>query len=155
MRTRVGRRAGWEIEYRLRRADGAYHWLLERAVPIGAGQSAAGYVGSCTDINARYRESRAAERCSPRSAPSLDRASGVDEQLATLARLTGQHAGWPTPATSVGSATTGGCDRAAVAGLDRDTEAVIATMPDADRHGAARRSGPGRVTVLRAAPARA
>lgn len=26
---------GWEVEFRLRRADGVYRWLLERAVPIG------------------------------------------------------------------------------------------------------------------------
>ena len=49
-------RVGWEVEFRLGRADGAFHWLLERAVPIGAGESFAGYVGSCTDINARFRE---------------------------------------------------------------------------------------------------
>ena len=45
---------GWEVEFRLRRADGVYRWMLERAVPIGPGQ---GWVGACTDINARYRES--------------------------------------------------------------------------------------------------
>src|SRR3712207_5616543 len=49
-------RKPWEIEYRLCRADGNYHWLLEHAVPVGAGSGFAGYVGSCTDINARYRE---------------------------------------------------------------------------------------------------
>ena len=45
---------GWEVEFRLRRADGVYRWLLERAVAIGPTD---GWVGSCTDINARYRES--------------------------------------------------------------------------------------------------
>src|SRR4051794_31422405 len=48
----------WEVEYRLRRADGAYHWLLERAAPLGGGADHGGYVGSCTDINSRYRESQ-------------------------------------------------------------------------------------------------
>ncbi len=33
------RREGWEVEFRLRRSDGAYHWLLERAVPIGSGKT--------------------------------------------------------------------------------------------------------------------
>ena len=47
-------REGWEVEFRLRRADGVYRWLLERAVPIGPQPQ--GWVGSCTDINARYRE---------------------------------------------------------------------------------------------------
>ena len=50
----VAEHRGWEIEFRLRRADGVYRWLLERAVAIGPTD---GWVGSCTDINARYRES--------------------------------------------------------------------------------------------------
>ncbi|PWW22066.1 anti-anti-sigma factor [Geodermatophilus normandii] len=75
---------GWEVEFRLRRADGAYHWLLERAVPIGG--TAGGWVGSCTDINARYRET---ERQSLLAAvgTALDRETEVDRQLAGLAQL--------------------------------------------------------------------
>ena len=34
---RPRRTVPWEVEYRLRRADGAYHWLLERAAPLGGG----------------------------------------------------------------------------------------------------------------------
>ena len=40
------RHEGWEVEFRLLRSDGAYHWLLERAVPIGSGKTFAGFVGS-------------------------------------------------------------------------------------------------------------
>jgi PAS domain S-box-containing protein len=82
----TGERRGWEVEFRLRRSDGAYHWLLERATPIGAGESFAGYVGSCTDINARYRETERQTLLAAVGA-ALDRETDVDEQLGLLARL--------------------------------------------------------------------
>ncbi|MBM7806715.1 PAS domain S-box-containing protein [Geodermatophilus bullaregiensis] len=87
--TAAGRGEGWEVEFRLRRADGAYHWLLERAVPIGGDGAAArtgGYVGSCTDINARYRETERQMLLAELGAV-LDRETEVDGQLAALARL--------------------------------------------------------------------
>ena len=44
----------YEIEYRLRRADGTYHWMLGRAMPL---RNAAGTIvkwfGTCTDIEAQ------------------------------------------------------------------------------------------------------
>lgn len=42
----------FELEYRLRRADGHYRWVLERGAPLGAGT----YVGGCLDIDDRLRE---------------------------------------------------------------------------------------------------
>ncbi|WP_369257187.1 SpoIIE family protein phosphatase [Geodermatophilus amargosae] len=75
---------GWEVEFRLRRADGAHHWLLERAVPIGG--TAGGWVGSCTDINARYRETER-QTLLAEVGTALDRETEVDRQLAGLARL--------------------------------------------------------------------
>ncbi|MGZ4605089.1 MAG: SpoIIE family protein phosphatase [Blastococcus sp.] len=80
-------RRGWEIEFRLCRTDGAYHWLLERAAPIGSGEAFAGYVGSCTDINARFRETERQTLLAVVGA-ALDREATVDEQLERLARLT-------------------------------------------------------------------
>jgi anti-anti-sigma factor len=77
---------GWEVEFRLRRDDGAHHWLLERAVPIGAGETFAGYVGSCTDINARYRETERQTLLAAVGA-TLDRETSVPDQLTGLARL--------------------------------------------------------------------
>lgn len=50
-------RRGWESEFRLRRADGRYRWLLEHAVPIlesDTGTGVAGWVGSCIDITERH-----------------------------------------------------------------------------------------------------
>ena len=75
---------GWEVEFRLRRADGAYHWLLERAVPIAG--SGGGWVASCTDINARYRETER-QTLLAEVGTALDRVGEVGGQLAELARL--------------------------------------------------------------------
>jgi PAS domain S-box-containing protein len=47
----VDERRTFETEYRLRRADGQYQWVLERGVPRPTPSGVfAGYVGSCTDI---------------------------------------------------------------------------------------------------------
>jgi two-component system CheB/CheR fusion protein len=44
-------RRNFQMEYRLRRADGEYRWLLDYGVPrFEAGGTFAGSVGSCTDI---------------------------------------------------------------------------------------------------------
>ncbi|VEP13387.1 putative Histidine kinase [Hyella patelloides LEGE 07179] len=52
--TAFNAREGFQIEYRLRRADGEYRWLLDtgrpRFLPDG---SFAGYIGSCFDISDR------------------------------------------------------------------------------------------------------
>jgi len=53
----------YEIEYRLRRADGAYRWFLGQALPQ---HDAAGTIlrwfGTCTDIDDQKRESEVLER---------------------------------------------------------------------------------------------
>jgi PAS domain S-box-containing protein len=47
------RRIPFRLEYRLRRADGEYRWILDTGVPrFDAGQAFLGYIGSCIDINA-------------------------------------------------------------------------------------------------------
>jgi PAS domain S-box-containing protein len=41
----------FQIEYRLRRADGEYRWMLSRAVPrVALSGVLAGYIGSCVDV---------------------------------------------------------------------------------------------------------
>ena len=50
----------YEIEYRLRRADGSYHWVLGRALPL---RDACGQIikwfGTCTDIDVQKRAEEA------------------------------------------------------------------------------------------------
>jgi PAS domain S-box-containing protein len=49
-----GRREKFEMEYRLRRADGEFRWVLDRGTPRYMPDGAfAGYIGSCIDITDR------------------------------------------------------------------------------------------------------
>jgi hypothetical protein len=44
-------RRTFQMEYRIRRADGAYRWVLDNGIPnFEAGHVFAGYIGSCIDI---------------------------------------------------------------------------------------------------------
>jgi two-component system CheB/CheR fusion protein len=51
-----GRRAVFEMEYRLRRHDGVYRYIFDRGVPFfdEAGQFG-GFIGSCVDVDERVR----------------------------------------------------------------------------------------------------
>ncbi len=53
-RAAFNQRRLFEMEYRLRRKDGAYRWILDRGTPryVPDGQFA-GYIGSCVDITER------------------------------------------------------------------------------------------------------
>jgi len=45
------RREEFKMEYRLKRRDGEYRWILDRGIPrFNAGHSFAGYIGSCVDV---------------------------------------------------------------------------------------------------------
>jgi PAS domain S-box-containing protein len=47
----------FDTEYRLRRADGEYRWLIDRAVPLYRGGAFAGYIGTCIDVHERRQAS--------------------------------------------------------------------------------------------------
>lgn len=48
------RRAGFSMEYRLRRHDGEYRWLIDTGVPrFAEDKTFLGYIGSCVDISER------------------------------------------------------------------------------------------------------
>jgi PAS domain S-box-containing protein len=49
-------RQPFEIEYRLRRRDGEYRWVLDRAAPLYSGDGVfLGYAGACIDIDEHKR----------------------------------------------------------------------------------------------------
>ncbi len=61
----------YEVEFRLRRADGAYRWHLGRAVPRrGPSGDVVGWLGSNTDVEAATAAALAAERFGALSAAS-------------------------------------------------------------------------------------
>ena len=52
--TAAAQRDPYSVEYRLRRADGVFRWVIETGSPrLSADGSFAGYLGSCIDITAR------------------------------------------------------------------------------------------------------
>jgi two-component system CheB/CheR fusion protein len=49
-----GRHQGFEMEYRLRRHDGAWRWILDKGSPSFAADGAfQGFIGSCVDVTDR------------------------------------------------------------------------------------------------------
>jgi two-component system CheB/CheR fusion protein len=56
------RREAFEMEYRLRRHDGEFHWIFDRGVPFRDDSGGfAGFIGSCVDVDER-RRAREAEQ---------------------------------------------------------------------------------------------
>jgi PAS domain S-box-containing protein len=52
--TAFAKREVFEMEYRIKRHDGAWRWLLDRGVPFNDGKDEfAGYIGSCIDVSDR------------------------------------------------------------------------------------------------------
>lgn len=51
-------RIPFEMEYRLRNAEGEYYWMLDKGIPRFEGTEFAGYIGSCIDINERRKNER-------------------------------------------------------------------------------------------------
>jgi PAS domain S-box-containing protein len=57
------RRDPFKMEYRLRRHDGEYRWVLDEGVPLFSHDgSFAGYIGSCVDITERRHAEDASRR---------------------------------------------------------------------------------------------
>lgn len=78
------RREPFEMEFRLRRHDGEYRWVIDRGAPMfdGPQGSFSGYIGSCVDIT-EHRALQAQLRETVERLAESDRRK--DEFLATLA----------------------------------------------------------------------
>ena len=64
-------RRGFQMEYRLRRADGEYRWVLDNGIPRYLEGEFAGFIGSCLDVTEQKRIE--------------ERLRGSQQQLQTLA----------------------------------------------------------------------
>ena len=54
------RRQAFEMEYRLRRKDGVFRWILDRGVPFADDSGLfAGFIGSCVDVDERRKAQEA------------------------------------------------------------------------------------------------
>lgn len=57
------RRQPFEMEYRLRRHDGVFRWILDRGVPYADDRGEfGGFIGSCVDVDERRRAQDAREK---------------------------------------------------------------------------------------------
>ncbi|HLM68644.1 MAG TPA: PAS domain S-box protein, partial [Longimicrobium sp.] len=80
-------RRPFEMEYRLRRADGEYRWLLDNGVPrFDADGGFAGFIGSCIDINER-RENEEGLRFLAEAGGVLASSLDYEETLRRVCRL--------------------------------------------------------------------
>jgi PAS domain S-box-containing protein len=80
-------RQPFEIEYRLRRHDGSYRWILDIGAPhIGADGEFLGFIGSAVDIEDRRRAGDLA-RLIADAAARLDENLELDETVAAAAML--------------------------------------------------------------------
>lgn len=52
-------RRPFEMEYRLRRHDGAFRWIFDRGVPFQVDGEFGGFIGSCIDVTDRVEAQRA------------------------------------------------------------------------------------------------
>lgn len=75
----------FETEYRLRRADGEYRWLIDKGVPLVDEGKLRGYVGSCLDVTDRVAD-RAAEDEKRAQVLERERAARANAETAALAR---------------------------------------------------------------------
>jgi anti-anti-sigma factor len=79
--TSFGERRPFSMEYRLRRADGAYRWILDQGVPDWLPDGTfAGFIGSCIDIT-EHREAAALLR------ERLEQAELIEAQQEALRAL--------------------------------------------------------------------
>jgi PAS domain S-box-containing protein len=77
----------YEVEYRLRRFDGAYRWTLGRALPVREGGRIVRWIGTCTDI---HETKLAAEQNEILNRELSHRIKNIFAVVAGLIELTGR-----------------------------------------------------------------
>jgi PAS domain S-box-containing protein len=86
--THFDARTPFEMEYRLRRHDGEFRWILERGTPLFEGDQFNGFIGSCLDISERKEVERERDETllsEPLAREEAERTARYkDEFLATL-----------------------------------------------------------------------
>lgn len=93
------RRAIFEMEYRLRRADGAFRWIFDRGVPFRDDRgNFAGYIGSCTDVTDRVEAQQALEK---RHANELSQLRGILPVCSYCRKIRNDRNYWETIETYV------------------------------------------------------
>jgi PAS domain S-box-containing protein len=86
-------RQPFTMEYRLRRRDGQYRWILDHGVPrYDTQKSFLGYIGSCLDVTDR-KEAEAAAQRSQQELAHLSRVSTLGELAGSLAHELNQPLG--------------------------------------------------------------
>jgi PAS domain S-box-containing protein len=119
-------REPFTLDYRLRRADGEYRWLLDQGVPrVDAGGRFRGFIGSCVDVTElKVAQQSLAERDALRGAilatvygrlAALDRDGVIVTVNEPWGRLAGEH-GATAVQKSVGANYLEVCRKAAAAG---------------------------------------
>jgi PAS domain S-box-containing protein len=86
-RQALSRGERFEIEYRLRRRDGAYLWHLGAAEPVREGGRIVRWFGTCTEIEARKHAERLLEQSRRTLEVLVDSRSGAAEQSVERAAL--------------------------------------------------------------------
>ena len=77
-------RRSFQMEYRCRRKDGEYRWLLDSGIPLYREGKFSGYIGSCIDVTDQKR-AEAQLRRSLDEIAHLNRVSAMGELTASLA----------------------------------------------------------------------
>lgn len=86
------RRLTFEMEYRLRRHDGKFRWIVDRGVPFyGDDGGFLGYIGSCVDVTER-REAQDALRKATEA--ELNMLRGILPICAHCKRIRNDQEGW-------------------------------------------------------------
>lgn len=76
------RRETFELEFRMRRHDGAYRWLFDRGVPNVVDDRFAGFIGTCIDVDDRRRAARERQEALEREQEARRQAEALAAEVA-------------------------------------------------------------------------